>query len=68
MQKLKKEIDNGDLDKSDIREKAVEYRITYYTMRNAIVNVLGYIWNRRLSEQIEICRLNFWCDEVVSSK
>ena len=44
-QKLNKEIDDAELDRSDIRKKAVEYGVTYYTMRNAIVNVLGYIWN-----------------------
>ena len=42
LQKLKNEIDNGELDRSSIRKKAVEYGVTYYTMRNAIVNVLGY--------------------------
>ena len=40
--KLRGEMDAGEFDKSSIRKKAVEYGVTYYTMRNAIVNVLGY--------------------------
>ena len=40
--KLRDEIDTGELNKKSIREIAIEYGVTYYSMRNAIVNVLGY--------------------------
>ena len=39
LEKLQNEIDAGEFDRSSIRKKAIEY---FYTMRNAIVNVLGY--------------------------
>ena len=42
LEKLQNEIDAGEFDRSSIRKKAIEYGVTFWTMRNAIVNVLGY--------------------------
>ena len=42
LQKLKNEIDNGELEGISIRKKAVEYEVTFYRMKHPIVNVLEY--------------------------